>query len=155
MSSLRTKNRYRYVNGFVGSDGRVRFYFRRKGCRAVRLPGLIDSPEFVLAHTAALNEPLPPPLPPLSSLPGGVVARRGGKNPNAVQSLIGVYMLLLKGRVVYVGSSLNMPKRVAEHRSNCRPFDQAFYIATIANQREALERVLIRAINPSQNRQHV
>ena len=47
-----------------------------------------------------------------------------------------------------------MPKRVADHRGNGRPFDQVFYIATRANQREALERTLIRTINPPQNRMH-
>jgi hypothetical protein len=70
------------------------------------------------------------------------MAKRG-KDPNAVQPLIGVYLLLLRGRIVYVGSSLDMPKRVAGHRSNGRPFDQVFYIATLAIQREALERILI------------
>jgi hypothetical protein len=59
---------------------------------------------------------------------------------------------MLKGKVAYIGSSLNMPQRVAAHRSNGRPFDQAFYIATKAKERDALERVLIRAINPPQNR---
>ena len=108
---------------------------------------MIGSPEFVLAYTAALNAPPPPPP---SSLPGGVV-KHNGRDP---QPLIGVYLLLLRGRVSYVGSSLNMPKRVAEHRVNCRPFDQVFYIATKANQREALERVLIKAIDPHQNRMH-
>jgi hypothetical protein len=88
-----------------------------------------------------------------AALPGGVVAKHG-QDPNAVQPLIGVYLLLLKGEIVYVGESLNMPKRVAEHRSNWRPFDQVFYIATKANEREALERVLIKAIDPSQNRAH-
>ena len=33
----------------------------------------------------------------------------------------------------------NMPNRVTQHRQNGRPFDQAFYIATKANQREQLE----------------
>jgi hypothetical protein len=47
-----------------------------------------------------------------------------------------------------------MPKRIAAHRVNGRPFDQVFYIATSARQREGLERLLIRAINPPQNRQH-
>ena len=54
----------------------------------------------------------------------------------------------------YIGESLNMPKRVAEHRSNGRLFDQAYYIATTANQRAGLERILIRAINPPGNRAH-
>ena len=34
------------------------------------------------------------------------------------------------------------------------PFDKAFYISTKANQREQLERTLIRQMHPSQNRAH-
>jgi hypothetical protein len=65
---------------------------------------------------------------------------------------MGVYLLMLRGQIVYIGSSLNMPVRVAQHRGNGRPFDRAFFIATTARQRHALERVMIRAINPPQNR---
>jgi hypothetical protein len=56
-------------------------------------------------------------LPPASSLPGGIVAKRG-VDPNAVQPLIGVYLLLLKGKIIYIGFRLHMPRRVADHRSN-------------------------------------
>jgi hypothetical protein len=59
-----------------------------------------------------------------------------------------------KGQIVYVGSSLNMPNRIDAHKVNGRPFDQVFYIATSAKQRDSLERLLIRAINPPQNRYH-
>jgi hypothetical protein len=41
-----------------------------------------------------------------------------------------------------------------EHRSNGRLFDQWFYIATDANERKRLEAILIKAINPSQNKVH-
>ena len=34
------------------------------------------------------------------------------------QPQVGVYLLMLRGRLVYIGSSLNMPNRVAQHRSN-------------------------------------
>jgi hypothetical protein len=67
---------------------------------------------------------------------------------------IGVYLLLLDGEVVYIGESLDMPARVAGHRANGRPFDDVFYIGTHSGQRVALERILIRAINPPQNRKH-
>jgi hypothetical protein len=137
---------YRYLQAFIDDGGKHRIYFRRVGHPKIPLPGPIGSPEFILAYTAAFNEPLVPP----SSLPGGVIAKRG-RDPNAVQPLVGVYLLLLKGQIAYVGESLNMPKRVAEHRSNCRPFDQVFYIATKANERVALERILIKAIIPPQN----
>jgi hypothetical protein len=139
----------KYVQRWVDSAGKTQLYFRRPGWPRERLPGPIGSPEFVAAYEAVFNEPRVIP----STLPGGVVRSRARKNPNAVQPLIGVYLLLLRGRVVYVGESLNMPKRVAGHQSNGRPFDQVYYIATAANQRAALERILIQAINPSQNRQ--
>ena len=138
---------YRYVQKWIDRRGSSRLCFQRKGYPRVHLPTSIGSPEFVLAYTAALQAP---PL-RLSELPGGVITKRG-QHPNAAVPLIGVYLLLLKSRIVYVGSSLNMPQRVGEHRSNGRPFDRVFYIATTAREREAFERVMIRAINPPQNR---
>jgi hypothetical protein len=73
------------------------------------------------------------------------------KDSDATTPLIGVYLLMLEGKIVYVGSSLDMPQRVAGHRSNGRPFERALYIATTAGEREALERILIHAIDPPQN----
>jgi hypothetical protein len=109
----------RYLHTFTDRHGTVRYYFRRNG-RSVALPGIPGAPEFELAYGAALS--WEPPAP--SSLPGGVIdLQRQGP-------LTGVYLLMLKGRVVYVGSSLNMSQRVAQHRTNGRPFDKAFYIAT-------------------------
>jgi hypothetical protein len=100
--------RYRYVQSWVDSSGRVRNYFRRPGYPRIKLPDLIGSPEFVLAHAAALNAPRGVPA---SALRGGT--ERG------FQPLIGVYLLLLllRGQIVYIGASLNMPKRVAAGRS--------------------------------------
>src|SRR5215472_2424841 len=49
-----------------------------------------------------------------------LVVRRGRGHPNAVQPLVGVYLLMARGRIVYVGSSLNMPARVAQHPANSR-----------------------------------
>jgi hypothetical protein len=140
--------RYRYLQSFIDKSGKPHVYFRRQGHSRIRLPDQVGSPEFVLAYAAAMRQG---PMPPASSLPGGVIAPRG-RDPNTVQPLIGVYLLMRKGKVVYIGSSLNMPQRVADHRTNGRPFDKAFYIATTALEREALERVLIAAINPPQNR---
>jgi hypothetical protein len=140
---------YPYVQKWVDHSGKPWLYFRRTGRPRIKLPGPLGSPEFVVAYTAALNE-----------------ARRTGKVmrvrsriqtqdglPIAVP-LIGVYLLLLRGEVVYIGESMNMPERVAAHRNHGRPFDQVFYIATAANQRVALERILIKAIDPPQNRAH-
>jgi integrase len=47
----------RYVNGFANpdrNDGRVRYYFRRRGQKAIPLPGLPGSEEFMAAYAAAL-----------------------------------------------------------------------------------------------------
>ncbi|NEV77915.1 hypothetical protein DYI24_12795 [Rhodopseudomonas sp. BR0C11] len=65
---------------------------------------------------------------------------------------IGVYLLMQKGKVVYVGSSLRMPARVARHRQNGRPFDQVFYIGTTEKERLKLEAELIRSLDPTQNK---
>jgi hypothetical protein len=82
---MRQKPQYRYLSKFIDTHGTPRLYFRRKGYPRIALPGPIASPEFILAYTAALEEPAILP----STLPGGVVAKRG-QDPNTVQPLIGV-----------------------------------------------------------------
>jgi hypothetical protein len=71
---------------------------------------------------------------------------------SAPPPLIGVYLLMKRGKVVYIGSSLDTPNRVARHRGNGRPFDQVFYLVTTADQRTQLEAILIKAIKPAQNK---
>ena len=51
------KIRLRFVNSFVNKnskDGRARYYFRRPGLKAVSLPGIPGSEEFMAAYGAAL-----------------------------------------------------------------------------------------------------
>jgi integrase len=50
-----------YVHGWV-QDGRPRFYFRRRGYRQVKLPGLPYSPEFMSAYESALASPQCSPI---------------------------------------------------------------------------------------------
>ena len=48
----------KYLNGFADRDrknGRVRYYFRRRGQKAILLPGLPGSEEFMAAYAAALQ----------------------------------------------------------------------------------------------------
>jgi hypothetical protein len=136
-----------YVNSFTDSRGKLRHVFRRKGFRKVTIKGQPGSPEFMEAYEDAM-EALP-----ASSSPGVVVARRGLDSKVEWQPLIGVYLLMLNGMIVYIGSSLKMPTRVAVHRrKGLILFDQAFYIATTADQREWLEDTLIMAIKPPQNK---
>src|SRR5262245_26849412 len=50
----------KYVQGFLGRHGKPRFYFRRVGFKAVPLPGLPWSPEFMAAYEQALaGQPAP------------------------------------------------------------------------------------------------
>jgi integrase len=44
----------RYVQGFIDRHGKPRFYFRRAGFKAVSLPGLPWSPEFMATYETAL-----------------------------------------------------------------------------------------------------
>jgi integrase len=49
--------RLKYVNGFTNRDrrdGRVRYYFRRRGEKAISLPGVPGSEEFMAAYAMAL-----------------------------------------------------------------------------------------------------
>jgi integrase len=48
-----------HVNGIIGRDGRVRYYFRRRGSKNVRLPGIPGSAEFMDAYRAAIGKAQP------------------------------------------------------------------------------------------------
>ena len=50
-----TRLRLQFVHEFRDRHGKVRRYFRRPGCKAVPLPGLPGSAEFMAAYQAALN----------------------------------------------------------------------------------------------------
>jgi integrase len=45
----------KYVQGFIDRHGKARFYFRRVGFKAVPLPGLPWSPEFMAAYERAMG----------------------------------------------------------------------------------------------------
>jgi integrase len=44
-----------HVNSFRNRHGTLVFYFRRKGCKSVRLRGVLGSAEFMAAYTAAVE----------------------------------------------------------------------------------------------------
>jgi hypothetical protein len=46
-----------YVNTYADRHGNVRRYFRKRGCKAVPLPGMIGSTEFMAAYRDAMGEP--------------------------------------------------------------------------------------------------
>lgn len=64
-------NLLRYVRPITGRDGVVRYYFRRRGHKDVRLPGPFAGEAFMAAYAAALGNaersaPRPAPSPPWS-----------------------------------------------------------------------------------------
>src|SRR5258708_9386015 len=73
-----TRIKLRYVNEFVDQDGKVRRYFRRRGRRAIPLPGLPGSIEFMAAYQAALAVVSPPPPSPRHIITGSLAAAAAG-----------------------------------------------------------------------------
>jgi hypothetical protein len=70
--------RLRYVNAFANRNRkkqRMRYYFRRRGQKAIPLPGLPGSDEFMAAYAAALNMvPEPVEVGASRTLPGTINA---------------------------------------------------------------------------------
>jgi integrase len=67
--------RLKYVNGFANAhrkDARVRYYFRRRGAKAIPLPGLPGSEEFMAAYQAALAGIQPAEIGANRTLPGTI-----------------------------------------------------------------------------------
>jgi hypothetical protein len=48
-----------HVNSFRNRHGKPVHYFRKRGCKIVRLRGIPGSPEFMEAYTAALGNAAP------------------------------------------------------------------------------------------------
>lgn len=67
----------------------------------------------------------------------------------------GVYFLFLRKRLVYVGRSNDPPTRIASHRSNGRAFDYSLFTRCHAKDVGWVERSMIEALKPPQNRQFV
>src|SRR5262249_61990045 len=67
--------KYPHVHQFVDRHGKVRRYFRRRGCKQVRLIGSPGSPAFLAAYTAGLTGC--EPVEPESRAHGGTVGPPG------------------------------------------------------------------------------
>jgi integrase len=72
---LVAKIRLKFVNGFRDRFGRVRYYFRRRGEKAIPLPGLPGSNEFMASYGMALAAmPDQPEIGASRTLPGTINA---------------------------------------------------------------------------------
>ena len=75
---MMTRIKLKYVNEYRDRHGKVRRYFRRPGCRAIPLPGLPGSIEFMSAYEAALAIVSPPPPSPKHVVAGSLAAVAAG-----------------------------------------------------------------------------
>jgi hypothetical protein len=71
--SAMTRIKLKYVNEYMDRHGKVRRYFRRPGCRAVPLPGLPGSIQFMAAYQAALAIVSAPPPSPKHVIAGSLL----------------------------------------------------------------------------------
>lgn len=142
-----SESTFPYVHTFTDRHGKVRHYFRRKDWHAA-LPGNPGSAAFIRAYQAACEQ--------------HVIMHKDQKRHAAKKKVddslkpkepnIGVYLLMFDNQIVYIGSSLNIRNRIADHRSNGRPFDEALRIGTRPQDRMRVEQALINALRPRQNR---
>jgi len=112
----------RYVNAFVDRHGKVRYYFRRRGSRSVKLPGLPGSIEFMSAYQAALATVAPPPASPKHVIRGSLTEVttgyfRSAAFANLSASSQQVYRLVLNPVLAAHGHRLvrEMPKTAARN----------------------------------------
>lgn len=72
---------------------------------------------------------------------------------NEWTGLSGVYLLSSRGNIVYVGSSIDIPRRVSCHRST-KKYDRVFWIPVRQESLLRYESVLIRFFQPDYNSTH-
>jgi len=65
--------------------------------------------------------------------------------------LCGVYFLIRGGRVVYVGQSVNVLRRISEHMKGGARFDSFAFSPCGQNEMDRLEATYIRALFPDEN----
>jgi integrase len=74
MSAAMAIVRIAYVNTYRDRHGKVRHYFRRKGCKPIVLPGVPGSPEFMEAYRDAMSAGPARRGPPSSGSVGALIA---------------------------------------------------------------------------------
>lgn len=81
--------------------------------------------------------------------PLDLLEMHGREIPVARTRLVGIYILVLDGDIVYVGQSRDIESRIALHRNHgTTDFDRAFWIEVPAEELDAYEGALIRGLSP-------
>ena len=65
--------------------------------------------------------------------------------------MCGVYFLVSNDRVVYVGQSVNIPARVAQHKTSGKTFDRVAFVECEKEWLNVLESLYIHVLRPSLN----
>jgi integrase len=76
------KREIKYVVEDVDRHGNVRVYFRKRGCKKIRLPNKIGTPEFWTAYNNAVSNKLPVTQSPI---------RGGQSKPGTMRALVAAY----------------------------------------------------------------
>jgi integrase len=117
-----TRIKLKYVNEYRDRHGKLRRYFRRPGARAVPLPGLPGSIEFMAAYQAALAIVSPPPPSARHVIAGSLAAVAAGYLRSAAFANLSLssqasYRVALKPILAAHGHRLvrELPKMAARH----------------------------------------
>ncbi len=73
------------------------------------------------------------------------------ESPIPVSMISGVYFLIKKRRVVYVGQSVDVFRRISKHAAADRDFDSFNYLACDPSRLDEVERAYIEALMPDWN----
>lgn len=72
---------------------------------------------------------------------------------NPPELLCGIYFLMVGDNLMYVGKSVNLHRRLMDHRES-RKYDTAIIVAMPAQEADAIELRAIKQFNPPWNRDH-
>lgn len=70
----------------------------------------------------------------------------------AMPVVCGIYFLLNKRKLIYIGKSKNCYQRIEEHRQNGREFDYACIATSLVTDIDWLEKSFIESLNPPHNK---
>ena len=152
----------RFVHRFQDRHGRIRYYFRHPKVGNFLLRGAPGSADFLReyeTHRAAVPDRVAPgaALQPVARVTAALMEGRKKDLSDRAQRLldpnVGVYLLLKKNKVVYVGMSRNLKSRIDTHYAAGRPFGASYRIPAPLEEMAHLERLLIAQLKPKQNRQ--
>lgn len=64
----------------------------------------------------------------------------------------GVYILMNKGSILYIGQTQDLNMRIAQHRKSGKAFDKILFMPCHKDDHDAIEGDLIREFEPERNR---